>query len=323
MNMIVAPHRFAVSGGGAGYRYWDLNVTAGNQLGSATAATTLNIPELGFRLTPTGANQAASSASASSADGGQVAANAFDGNTATYWLSLSSDAFPQNIGADLGSNKDIKAVYVKAYSVTGAANGAPKTFTVRRSTDGISYTDEWSVSVGNWLVKGEGRLFINPTGNAGLAAWFGYDTGMGNLSSNNTSIFTGEHDASPYTNHSGVTISVTSIEIASVVSGGTVELAIYSDSAGVPGTLLGTSNQVAVAAGTNTFTFSPAVSVATGTQIWVAGRIVSGAALVCSNGSSGSVGLRYKSAAGAFTASFGGSSSFTTAIPARLDGTVV
>jgi hypothetical protein len=72
--------------------------------------------------------------SASSASGQYVAANAVDGNTATYWES--SGSLPQWIQVDLGSSSSVGRLVLRLPSGWGART---QTVTVTGSTDGSSF----------------------------------------------------------------------------------------------------------------------------------------------------------------------------------------
>jgi hypothetical protein len=75
-------------------------------------------------------------ASASSQNGGFVAANAVDGNTGSYWESVGS-AFPQWIQVDLGTAASVDRVVLRLPSGWGART---QTVSVRGSTNGSTFT---------------------------------------------------------------------------------------------------------------------------------------------------------------------------------------
>jgi hypothetical protein len=89
---------------------------------------------------------------ASSSIGEYPAANAGDGNAATYWES-NNNAFPQWIQADLGASVAVNRVVVKLPASWPART---QTLTVRRSTDGANFTD---------LIANTGYQFNPASGN--------------------------------------------------------------------------------------------------------------------------------------------------------------
>jgi hypothetical protein len=89
---------------------------------------------------------------ASGSLGEYPAANAGDGNAATYWES-NNNAFPQWIQADLGASVAVNRVVVKLPASWPART---QTLTVRRSTDGTNFTD---------LVANTGYQFTPASGN--------------------------------------------------------------------------------------------------------------------------------------------------------------
>jgi hypothetical protein len=101
----------------------------------ALTATRPTQPTTGSTPPPAGGDLAAGRpVSASSANGQYVAANAVDGNTATYWESTGS--FPQWIQVDLGTAAAVNQLVLRLPAGWGART---ETITITGSTDGSSF----------------------------------------------------------------------------------------------------------------------------------------------------------------------------------------
>lgn len=135
--------------------------------------------------------------------------------------------------------------------------------------------------------------------------------------------FSGEHDASSVTNNTGSTVLVDQVCLMGLTggAGASVECALYADSAGSPGALLGETAVVVAALGDNIFTLAAPVSVANGVAVWVAVRC---SATLAASGGSGAGFEKYKLAAwpAAFTNPFGASTFYPLTVPAQLRGNV-
>ena len=84
-------------------------------------------------------------------------ARAFDGNSATKWLSFS--ALPEHLGATLTNGADT----VRAYTLTSANDSPdrdPKTWNFQTSPDGTSWTTRSSATNEGWLNRFEPRAFL-------------------------------------------------------------------------------------------------------------------------------------------------------------------
>lgn len=102
---------------------------------------------------------------ASSAFGGSVAANAFDGTKpgGSVWISGAASA-PQWIGYDFGAGNP-QAIVAIAISISGSTGRAPRDFQVEYSADGSTWLSA------NWVVTGQidwtgsqTRTYTKPTG---------------------------------------------------------------------------------------------------------------------------------------------------------------
>ncbi|OLF12713.1 glycosyl hydrolase [Actinophytocola xinjiangensis] len=113
---------------------------------------TARLAELQVFAAEAGVTNLARTASASSALGEYPAANAVDGNPATYWESA-NNAFPQWIQVDLGSVVATNRIVLKLPANWEART---QTLTVRRSDNGTTFTD---------LVASAGHQFSPGSGN--------------------------------------------------------------------------------------------------------------------------------------------------------------
>lgn len=134
----------------AAHRYWRLLIEAIN------GSTVTSIEQLVLRTSIGGANVATGgTASASSVSGTDTAANAFDGNSATWWLS--SGNVPQWLKYDFGAGNetDIVEMAVTARSGSTGTNGQrPVDFKLQYSDDDAAWAT--LIAVGgecDWVVS--------------------------------------------------------------------------------------------------------------------------------------------------------------------------
>lgn len=85
---------------------------------------------------------------------------AFDGNNSTIWAS--AGAVPQYLGYQFPSSVELGAVSIRARPDGGTYGQTPADFVVQSSADGISYTDEWSVTGSTGWAASELRQFVRP-----------------------------------------------------------------------------------------------------------------------------------------------------------------
>lgn len=135
----VAAGSYAISVTASTYNAWTGSVTV-----TAGATTTYNITLVKTSATPTVSNLARTgTASASSTDSGSYAASkAIDGSTSTYWRANGSRT--EWLRVDLGSTKIVSSVVVDWYSTRYA-----RTYRVETSTDGSTWTSQYSTADGN------------------------------------------------------------------------------------------------------------------------------------------------------------------------------
>lgn len=149
---------------GVPHRYWRVYVTANNSNGTTGYAGFL---ELEMREALGGADQCTGgTASASGVDAGNVAANAFDNDTATRWYS--SGTLPSWIRYDFGAGNEKNIIEFAAKS-PGVQQYTPRDFQLQFSDDGST----WGTLI---TVKGE----TNWLGTATFTVWSAdtrYDTG--------------------------------------------------------------------------------------------------------------------------------------------------
>lgn len=103
--------------------------------------------ELQLRLVPGGAQQATGGTAVAGSffAGAGEPANAFDGNSATFWATAGS-AGPDWLGYILPSALEIRAVLIQAGDNAARAARAPRDFQVQRSTDGSAWTTVHTVT---------------------------------------------------------------------------------------------------------------------------------------------------------------------------------
>jgi hypothetical protein len=138
---------------------WRIYITSGN------GNVNVSIEEAFFRLTSGGANLAAGGTPSAdsfynSSYGPQYA---FDNNTSRRWAALGTNPFPHWLAIQLTAASIINFVTIRIGADTGQdGSDAPKDFKIQSSTDGIAWTDEWSVSGQTGWTPGSSRTFARP-----------------------------------------------------------------------------------------------------------------------------------------------------------------
>jgi hypothetical protein len=121
-----------------------------------------------------------------------------------------------------------------------------------------------------------------------------------------TTGWSGDIWLTPFTAVSSATVMTVGINVAA--GSGNIRVALYQDSSGAPGTLLGQSSSTASAMSWNDIAISPTPNVASGTQYWFAVQVDSNSlSFHYATGSAGSTKL-FAQAYGTFPNSFSGSS---------------
>ncbi|MGB4440634.1 MAG: discoidin domain-containing protein [Coriobacteriia bacterium] len=134
----VAAGTYTMTVSATGYNAWSgsVSVTAG-------ATATLNVSLVKTPTTPMSTNLARTgSATASNTDGSNYPSRAIDGSTSTYWRANGSGT--EWLRVDLGSVKTVSSVVVKWYSSRYA-----RTYRIETSTDGSTWTSQYSTYYGN------------------------------------------------------------------------------------------------------------------------------------------------------------------------------
>ena len=124
------------------YRYWRAEFSARQD----ESVSPIGVTDIQFR-TSVGGTQAATGGTASASgefSGSFVAANAFDANNSTHWLSILHTN--QYLQYDLGSGNSADMVEVKIYGYATSPAASPKDVTVKGSNDGSSWTTVFSRS---------------------------------------------------------------------------------------------------------------------------------------------------------------------------------
>lgn len=140
-------------------RYWRIYVTD-----TETADTYFtSIAEIQMRATLGGSDQCSGgTASASSVDGSNTAAKAFDNNSSTVWLSEAAETGPQWIRYDFGSATTVAQVVIQAQILSSGAARAPVDFLIQYSDDGTSWTTAHDVRSSVDWTSNETRTFDIP-----------------------------------------------------------------------------------------------------------------------------------------------------------------
>jgi hypothetical protein len=135
------------------HRYWRLYVDA------VLSGTSIALTELGLSLTPGGASVAAGgTASASNATSG-AAANAFDGNSGTWWMTVSSQV-PGWLAYDFGAGvtKNIKGFSLTSQNSAQFATQTPSQFQLQYSDDGVTWVTLAAGTALSWI-QNETKVF--------------------------------------------------------------------------------------------------------------------------------------------------------------------
>lgn len=137
------------------HAYWRLNITANN--GNANTS----IAELRMRDS-SGINVATGGTAFANTEysSGFVAGYAFDGNAGTRWAANGTHPLPHQIGYIMAAAEDVVAVEIVSSAVIDA--DGPRDFSVQSSDDGVSWTDEWSVTGATGWGANEQRTFPRP-----------------------------------------------------------------------------------------------------------------------------------------------------------------
>lgn len=137
---------------GLGARYWRLNTTANN------GSSNLAIGDVQLRNKVGGTSVATGgTASASTTNGGYVAANGFDGSAATLWnASTSSGWLKYDFGS--GNEKTITEFVVQSRS-DGYTSDAPKDFTLEYSSDNTVWFTVATITNQTGWTAGQSRTF--------------------------------------------------------------------------------------------------------------------------------------------------------------------
>jgi hypothetical protein len=124
------------------HRLWRIFVSTIN------GGTRTSIPEIQFRATSGGADQATGGRAYTSSENVGAAASAFDDTTATEWSTTNTTN--QHIGYAFTG-----PVAVQEVVISGPVNTsrAPNTFKIQSSDDGVTWTDEKSLSGVTWTAS--------------------------------------------------------------------------------------------------------------------------------------------------------------------------
>jgi hypothetical protein len=123
-----------------------------------------------MRATPGGSNLCSGGTpSAGSTFSTFVAANAFDGNSATVWSGDNGAGIPaQWIAYHFASPVAVNEIYVL---IAGALNGTFISQIVESSDDGVLWAAEWQhTAMVDWVIN-EARTFTRPVAGATVASW--------------------------------------------------------------------------------------------------------------------------------------------------------
>lgn len=119
------------------------------------------VDALAFRTAIGGANVAAGGTAIESTHfSGFVAANAFDGNSSTYWESDNGGVLPSYIGYHFAAAVDIIEVAITAHGTIPLL--APRTAEVQSSPDGVTWTTVWTFRGQEDWTGGQTRAFADP-----------------------------------------------------------------------------------------------------------------------------------------------------------------
>ena len=121
----------------ANHSYWRIYITANN------GASLLSIPEVEFRATVGGSDQASGGTAVygtqnPNGNPDNLAAAAFDNDTGTKWTSNSN--VPDYLGYHFASAVDVKEVSILGPTAGNGPTYAPKDFSIDYSDDGSTWT---------------------------------------------------------------------------------------------------------------------------------------------------------------------------------------
>lgn len=107
----------------------------------AAGSFRLYVAEIGLTVAATGlAASMAGTYTATSTFGGAFApSSAFDGILTTSWVPVADAPFPQTITVQLTTPVAASFMTIKSADTSGRAQGAPKTFVIQGSTDGVTW----------------------------------------------------------------------------------------------------------------------------------------------------------------------------------------
>ena len=136
------------------HKYWRIKFNAFQPSGRCDITELQFRETVGVAETPAGGNAFASEAYNQS---GYAAENAFDNNTGTNWLSISSYPYDGYLGYEF-----VTARIVNQIALTPNNNGAPVDFDVQCSDDGITWATVWNATTTSDWTNDETRLFTRP-----------------------------------------------------------------------------------------------------------------------------------------------------------------
>jgi hypothetical protein len=150
----------------AAHRYWRIYIT------ESVSASNLDIREVEFRTSISGADVTGSgTASASSEAGGFEASKAFDNSSGTTWYT-SSATRPQWLAYDFGSGNDQDIVEVQITSWSEAEH--IRSWQFQHSDDGSAWTTLWTIEYDKSLPTNTSRTYSatdTPTMNGAYTFW--------------------------------------------------------------------------------------------------------------------------------------------------------
>lgn len=136
------------------HAYWRLNITAHNG-NENTSIAELRMRDSSGSNVATGGTAFANTEYSS----GYVVGYAFDGNAGTRWAANGTHPLPHQIGYIMAVPEVVVAIEIVIATV---GDDAPRDFIVQSSDDGVSWTDEWSVTGSTGWGANEQRTFNRP-----------------------------------------------------------------------------------------------------------------------------------------------------------------
>lgn len=136
-------------------KFWRLSISAGNGNNNTT------IWEMRIRASAGSSNLAVGGTPFANTEysGTFAASKAFDSNLGTRWAAEGSNPFPHIIGYELPAAAVVEQI--ELVSEFGGGD-APRDFVVQSSADGISWTDEWTVTGQTGWTNSQTRVFNRP-----------------------------------------------------------------------------------------------------------------------------------------------------------------